>query len=50
MKQFEETIKNAIVTSYIKVMGVEKWNGLTDDEKNMVLHLVLNGFAKSVGL
>lgn len=50
MKNFEETMRNAIVNSYIKVYGAEKWNGLTNKEKDMVLHIVLNDFAKAVGV
>lgn len=40
MKNFEETMRNAIINSYIKVYGVEKWNGLTNEEKDMVLHIM----------
>lgn len=50
MKNFEETMRNAIINSYIKVYGVEKWKGLTNEEKDMVLHIMLNDFAKAVGV
>lgn len=50
MKNFEETMRNAIINSYIKVYCVEKWNGLTNEEKDMVLHIMLNDFAKAVGV
>lgn len=47
-KQFEEFMKTAIIESYIKVMGAEKWNGLTETEKDSLLHIMLNGFAKPI--
>lgn len=47
-KQFEEFIKSAIIESYIKVMGAEKWNSLTDTEKDSLLHIMVNGFAKPI--
>lgn len=50
MKNFEEIMKNAIVKSYINVYGAEKWDGLSNEEKDMVLHIVLNDFAKAVGV
>lgn len=45
---FEEMMKNAIVESYIKVMGVEKWNSLTNEDKDNLLHIMVNGFAKPI--
>jgi hypothetical protein len=50
MKNFEETMRNSIVNAYIKVYGIEKWNGLTNEEKDMVLHIVINDFARYVGV
>ena len=48
--EFENMMRDSIVNAYIKVMGVEKWNGLTNEEKDAVLHLVLVGFAKGMGV
>lgn len=45
---FEEMMKNAIVECYIKVMGVEKWNSLTNEDKDNLLHIMVNGFAKPI--
>ena len=47
-KQFEELMKNAIVESYIKVMGIEKWNSLTNNEKDSLLHIMVKGFAEPI--
>lgn len=44
--QFEETMKDAMISSYIKVMGSEKWNSLTNDEKNSLLHIMVKGFVE----
>lgn len=44
----EEMMAKAIREAYIEVYGVEKWNGLKNNEKDAVLHIVLNGFAKFV--
>ncbi len=46
--EFENVMKNAIVESYIKVMGIEKWNSLTDEDKDNLLHIMINGFAKPI--
>lgn len=48
MKNFEEMMANAIKEAYITTYGSAKWEALTDEEKNMVLHLVLNDFAKAI--
>lgn len=45
---FEEIMKDSIISAYIEVMGEVKWNSLTNEEKNNVLHLVLNDFAGMV--
>lgn len=45
-RQFEETMKDAMISSYIKVMGSEKWNSLTNDEKNSLLHIMVKGFVE----
>ena len=46
MKNFEQIVKDAIIKSYVSVMGKEKWNSLTNDEKDMVLHIALNDLAR----
>lgn len=46
--EFENVMKNAIVESYIKVMGTEKWNSLTNEDKDNLLHIMINGFAKPI--
>ena len=45
---FEQFMKDAIIESYVSVMGLDKWESLTDNEKNAVLHIVLNDFAKAI--
>lgn len=47
-KQFEEFFKDAIVKSYIMVMGKEKWDSLTNEDKDNLLHIMVNGFAKPI--
>lgn len=47
-REFEELMKRSIIDSYIKVMGVEKWNSLTNEEKNSLLHIMVNGFARPI--
>lgn len=46
--KFEEIMKESIIKAYIEVMGEVKWNSLTNEEKDNVLHLVLNDFAKAI--
>lgn len=48
MKQFEEMIRESIIEAYIATYGEDKWNGLTDQQKDEVLHIVLNDFAKAI--
>lgn len=45
---FEQFMKDAIVEAYVSVMGIDKWESLTNEEKNNVLHIVLNDFAKAI--
>lgn len=49
-EEFENLLKETIISSYIKVMGIKKWDSLTDEQKNEVLHACLIGFAKGLGL
>ena len=44
--KFEELLKDMMVESYIKVYGEEKWNNLTNEQKDMVLHLLLKDVIK----
>ena len=48
MNEFEEMMKEAITESYIKVMGIEKYNSLTDQDKDNLLHIMVNGFVKPI--
>lgn len=48
MTNFENTLKDSIITAYITVYGEEKWNALSNEEKDIVLHIVLNDFAKVI--
>ena len=45
---FEEMMKDAIVESYIKVMGIKKWDSLTNEDKDNLLHIMVNGFARPI--
>ena len=47
-KDFESLMKKSIIESYIKVMGIEKWNSLTDDQKDSLLHIMVKGFAEPI--
>jgi hypothetical protein len=35
---------NMIAESYIKVYGIEKWNGLSDKEKHDAVMIIANDF------
>lgn len=50
MTREERFFADAIVKAYIEVMGAEKWNSLTNKEKDMVLHIVINDMAKAHGI
>lgn len=47
---FELRLKEMMIESYILVYGEEKWNSLTNDEKDMVLHLLLKDLCKRAGV
>lgn len=47
-KDFESLMKKSIIESYIKVMGVEKWNSLTNEQKDSLLHIMVKGFAEPI--
>ena len=47
---FEEKLKDMMIESYSKVLGEEKWNSLSKEEKDQVLHLLLEGLCKKVGI
>ena len=38
---------NMITEAYIKVMGVDKWNSLTDDEKHDVVMIIAKDLMKA---
>ena len=38
---------NMITEAYIKVMGLEKWNNLTDDEKHDVVMIIAKDLLKA---
>lgn len=46
-EEFIEMFREAIIESYIKVMGVEKWNALTEEQKGEVLHIMVKDFTKA---
>lgn len=48
MKNFENELKEMMVEAYIKVYGEAKWIGLTNEEKNMVLHILLTDICRSM--
>lgn len=48
--QFEQHIKESIIKAYIQVMGAEKWASATDDEKNYVLHMMVQTMGKAAGI
>lgn len=50
MTNTEKIFRDAIVKAYIGVMGVEKWDSLTDSEKDMVLHIIVNDMARANGV
>jgi len=47
-KQFEDFMRDSIIKAYKSVMGAEKWESLTNAEKDQVLHIMLNDFARRV--
>lgn len=45
-KQFENRFKDMIIEAYVKVMGEEKWESLTNEEKDALLHIMVKGVVK----
>ncbi len=45
-KEFEEMMKRNMIGAYIKVMGKEKWESFTNEEKDALLHIMVKGFVK----
>lgn len=45
--QFEQFFKESIIKAYIQVMGAEKWASATDEEKNYVLHAMVQTMGKA---
>lgn len=46
MKQEWEIMVDMIKDAYIKVMGVEKWNSLTDEQKHDAVMIITKGLLK----
>ena len=47
-RQFQEMMHEAIIESYIKVMGIEKWNSLTNEDKDNLIHIMVKGLAEPI--
>ena len=47
-EEFIEMFRKAVIEAYIKVMGVDKWNALTDEQKAEVLHAAVVEFTKDM--
>lgn len=47
-RQFENIMKESIIKAYKSVYGAAKWEALSPAEKDTVLHVMLNDFAKRV--
>lgn len=50
-KNGEELLDKMIdmaIESYKKVYGADKWNGLTEEEKNIVVHKIVMDFAEAL--
>lgn len=39
-RQFEDKVKELMISTYIKVMGEAKWKSLTNEEKSALLHIM----------
>jgi hypothetical protein len=50
LETFFETFIEAARTAYIEVMGVEKWESLTDKEKHDAVMMLANGMKNSCSL
>lgn len=48
MKFSENWWKEEIIKAYISVMGIEKYNSLTETEKDELLHIVINDVAAAI--
>jgi len=46
----EERIVEMMIEAYIKVYGAEKWNSMTKNQKDEVLHIILNDMAMAMGI
>lgn len=44
--EFENLLREKIIEAYKTVYGEEKWNGLTDDDKDEVLHIAVESLAQ----
>ena len=49
-KEFENFVKNSIITSYCRTYGIDKWNTLSNNQKDAVLHIALNDLTKIFGI
>lgn len=47
-KQFEDFMRDSMIQAYKSVMGAAKWDSLTNAERDQVLHIMLNDFARRV--
>lgn len=50
MTNTEKLFLDSIIKAYVSVMGVEKWDSLTNAEKDMVLHIMIRDMAKENGI
>ena len=50
MTTTEKLFRDSIVKAYVSVMGAEKWDSLTNVEKDMVLHIMVRDMAKANGI
>ena len=46
MRISDDALVNMIVKSYIAVMGVKKWNGLTDQQRHDAIMAIVMGLNK----
>lgn len=45
----EKMIVNAVIESYISVMGAAKWNSMTAEQQHDVIMTIVKDFGKAVG-
>ena len=50
MTNTEKLFRDSIIKAYVSVMGAEKWDNLTNAEKDMVLHIMVRDMAKANGI